>query len=914
MSFANLNQWSIKKRILLLVMAPLVLIITLSTARGIYQSAAETRTDLLHIGSSAVHYIAVLAEFGMFAGNIQDLSKLAAAATDDPDIKGVVFLNAEKQILDLNQKDLTTLSVDSGIVEIKAPTQRGQLWYFSAPIKLSGVEFMDYAESSDTQSNEQIIGWVVLVMSEQNLINRQNTVIVTNLFLMAGAALFAGLLAWLLASDITRSLTNITRTVQKLTHGDFQARVTERSSGEMGELEQGINELAYRGQKNKQLLELDVVQATRKLRDAMVELEAHNTELEDARNKAEIANQAKDQFLARMSHELRTPLTTVLGFSKLLKKTGQSKAQAEHTQIIMQASTLLLSIIDDILEFSRLQSSTITLECINFNLENCLDEVIALHSLSAHEKQLELVLLIESDVPLHLRGDKLRLQQMISNLVSNALKFTARGHVVVLISVIEDRINDVELQLSVIDSGEGISAENIAHLFQPFTQADTSISRRHGGTGLGLVIVKSFAQLMHGSITINSEPGLSTEAILTVRCEKQSPESLMSRRLAFPPLNTVIVYDQNAWVRRSFRNRLRDFTRTIFVVARQNAVLELLAQRAEHCPLVILGFTVQECASDEFNAFLLEVRSKFSGTLMLVAGCSNMAEIVADSLQTQLQPAIFLSKPVAGRNLYAAIEKCVGQKLTSNGTTEQPTQLPPGDTMRSLQGLDILVAEDNELNLRLFRTVLQAEGAATWPAPNGAIALEACKAKTFDLILMDVHMPLIDGIEATRQIRRDNGINSKTPIIALTANVVDTEEQALREAGIASILYKPIDEEDLIANILHTVKRQDKICETGHQPAVTIAKDVFRAELIKHIRMLEKTLLVEDWIGVKDLAHQLRGLSGLTLVGHIPQITRDLDDAARQEDRDAVLEHLGMLKSAVDQIIASPSGNRPTTR
>ena len=899
MPISNLSQWGIKKRVALLILAPLTLITIFSTTYSIYLTTVETRSNLLHVGSEAVHYIAALAEFGMFAGNLQDLDTLAKAALNGQDVEAIAFLNLEKKILSLNQKNSTTLSINPETVEATTPSRNGRFLYFNAPIKLAGIEFRDFAEPLEKPATEQVIGWVVLVLNEKNQLERQQSIIITSLTLMGSAALFSGLLAWLLASGITHSLINITHAVQKLTKGDHQTRVPQNSSGELGELEQGINELAYQGGKTQLLMEQNIAKATQKLRDTMINLETHIAELELAKNRAEVANQAKDQFLARMSHELRTPLTTVLGFSKLLKKTEQNKEQAEHTGIIMHASTLLLSIIDDILEFSRLQSSTISLESIDFDLESCLDEVIALHSFSAHEKELELVLLIESDVPLQLRGDKLRLQQMISNLVSNSIKFTAHGNIVVLVSVLEEQDDDVALQLSILDSGEGISSNNIAKLFKPFAQADTSISRRHGGTGLGLVIVKSFTELMHGSIKIDSQIGLGTEVILSIRFKKQSNKSLTTTVLTPLELNIVIVYDQNAWVRRSFRSRLLSFTPNLFMATKQLSFLDLLLQHAKSCQLAIIGFTAQELNSDELEIFLLDARKRFSGTLMLVAGCSNMVEIFSDSLQQKLQPVILLSKPIAGRNFYAAIEDCVGQKFNSGANKVTHKLSVEAETGGALHGLDILVAEDNELNLRLIRTVLESAGAKTWAAQNGIKAIDACVVKTFDLILMDVHMPLIDGIEASRQIRKNNPTNSHTPIIALTADVMDSEERALENVGIASICYKPIDETVLIKNILQAVSDGENPSLVKDEPAIAIKKEVLYAEIRRKINEIEASLTESDWISVKNFSHQLRGLTGLTHLQHIPQITQDLDRAAKQESRDLVNTQLLLLKTIV---------------
>src|SRR5690606_30736884 len=324
-------------------------------------------------------------------------------------------------------------------------------------------------------------------------------------------------------------ITAMTRTVRELEQGNLYTQLETRSNDELAILAQGINHLAMTVAESRQNLQRKVFDATHRLQSILDDLQQKNQELDIARQEAEAANQAKSDFLAQMSHELRTPITAIQGFVRLLGDSKLDSAEKRYCEIIQQASLQLLQLIDDILDITRLQSNGIVLETSVFNLTDCIETPISLMAPTAHQKGLELILDIAPDVPQALIGDTLRVRQIVYNLVSNAIKFTTSGEVVVQVQTRGSDHNTARLAISVIDTGIGIPEKQRALIFEPFSQADNSISRRFGGSGLGLTIVRNLVMLMGGTISLDSMAGkgstFSVELPLPVAALHQHAQS-----------------------------------------------------------------------------------------------------------------------------------------------------------------------------------------------------------------------------------------------------------------------------------------------------------------------------------------------------------------------------------------------------
>jgi two-component system sensor histidine kinase BarA len=432
-------------------------------------------------------------DFALYSKIIQLLSATAQSAMRLPDVAGVAYLDKDdKLLLGAGTVPAPTPPTVGGIKDFSS--QDGNL-YFKKPIYLSGIEFNDYQqESPNSISNTELIGWVIVVIDHASLREKQQEVIVTSLWLTLAGFIIAIALTYLLSLKLIAPIRQLTTTIKKMAHGRLDVRAETGTRDELAILANGINQLAESVTEGRVNLEDRIRVATYKLEETLADLQKKNLELETARHDAETANLSKSDFLARMSHELRTPITSIQGFIRLMKAARLPETDQHYCHIIDQAAQQLLAQIDDILAFSKLQSNTVELTQRPIDLAECTEQVVVLFSLQAQYKGLDLVVDYAPDLPLHRIGDSVRIQQILSNLIANAIKFCDEGGVYIHLK--SDKQSNVIIE--VMDTGIGIQKEAQDQLFNAFSQADTSISRLYGGTGLGLSILKNLVDLMGG--------------------------------------------------------------------------------------------------------------------------------------------------------------------------------------------------------------------------------------------------------------------------------------------------------------------------------------------------------------------------------------------------------------------------------
>jgi len=505
---------SIKHSILLLTLLPALLITTVLTIYLIISRQSDAQDELLIQVNSAISYLAKSSELPLFSGDIPTLERLADATISNTDMKSVIFYDSNgKALLTFGGgDDVHTLKFVNSTYRKETNTQ----WIFQTPVFNSEINVDDYNEESLSKTNQQKIylGWVQIKADKTPLLNKQRTIFLAGI--SVGSLIF-GLLALIglkFSRSITLPLDKLIETVRELESGDFNSRVSVSSTGEIKELVDGVNQLADKVKISNEGLKVKVNQATKQLTSALSELEIRNIELEVTGKKLINASNVQDEFLASVSHELRTPLTSIIGYTELLRKTPLEANQEEQVDTIYQASKILLHLIENILDFSKLESDSLELEFIPFNLRQLLNEVLSLHLPAAEVKNLKLRLTADIKLPEELVGDSLRLKQILNNLIHNAIKFTNQGFVDISISPLDDEFG---LLCTIKDTGMGMILESQSQLFQPFNQLDTSITRRFGGTGLGLVICKKLVSQFGGTIDITSEIGTGTEVTFSIR-------------------------------------------------------------------------------------------------------------------------------------------------------------------------------------------------------------------------------------------------------------------------------------------------------------------------------------------------------------------------------------------------------------
>ncbi len=896
-----MTNYSLRARMMILILAPTVLIGLLLSIFFVVHRYNDLQRQLEDAGASIIEPLAVSSEYGMNLQNRESIGQLisvlhrrhsdivrAISVYDDHNrlfVTSNFHLAPSQMQLPAGAPFPRRLSVD----------RHGDIMILRTPI-ISESYSPDESAIADAKNTKNMLGYVALELDLKSVRLQQYKEIFISSVMMLFCIGIALIFGWRLMRDVTGPIRNMVNTVDRIRRGQLDSRVEGFMLGELDMLKNGINSMAMSLAAYHEEMQHNIDQATSDLRETLEQMEIQNVELDLAKKRAQEAARIKSEFLANMSHELRTPLNGVIGFTRLTLKTELNPTQRDHLNTIERSANNLLAIINDVLDFSKLEAGKLILESIPFPLRNTLDEVVTLLAHSSHDKGLELTLNIKNDVPDNVIGDPLRLQQVITNLVGNAIKFTESGNIDILVEKRALSNTKVQIEVQIRDTGIGIPERDQSRLFQAFRQADASISRRHGGTGLGLVITQKLVNEMGGDISFHSQPNrgstfwfhIHLDLNPNVIIDGPSTACLAGKRLAY--------IEPNATAAQCTLDLLSD-TPVEVVYSPPFSALPLA-----HYDIMILSVPVTFREPLTMQHERLAKAASMTDFLLLALPCH--AQINAEKLKQGGAAACLLKPLTSTRLLPALTEYC---QLNHH---PEPLLM---DTSKIT--MTVMAVDDNPANLKLIGALLEDKVQHVELCDSGHQAVDRAKQMQFDLILMDIQMPDMDGIRACELIHQLPH-QQQTPVIAVTAHAMAGQKEKLLSAGMNDYLAKPIEEEKLhnlllrykpganvaarlmapepaefIFNPNATLDWQLALRQAAGKP--DLARDMLQMliDFLPEVRnKIEEQLVGENPNGLVDLVHKLHGSCGYSGVPRMKNLCQLIEQQLRSGVHEEELE------------------------
>ena len=783
-----MNKPGVKARAFLLAFIPMLSITSVLSFYFINGQLSDVDASINYHGKSVAKHIANASEYGVFSGNYDNLQNLLDASINDQDV----------QLLTITDKSGNTLATASNPSHqtdkiYSDTTSHKRVYRQEIILRATPISDMnDSNYSGKIENSQEIIGWVINEISTSRLEKRQKIIIQNAVYIILIGIIASTLLAIWLGLGLTNPISRLTKSVRDIERGNLGVSIDSNSPGEIGVLEKGIKSMLGKVRMTQQELQSQVEESTRGLQNSLDLLEKQNQELSDARGEALQASVTKSRFLANMSHEIRTPMNGILGFVRLLKDSDLSEEQSEYLSTIDRSANNLLTLIDEILDISSVESGEVKINNISFDLKKCVNDAILLMTPAAKDKGLEITSFHYSDTPKEIYAPRDRISQILINYIGNAIKFSEHGAIVIRTMLSPNEGVTDAIEISVTDNGAGISENDKKTLFSPFNQLDDSTTKQHSGTGLGLAISKSLSEAMGGEVRLESEIGKGSTFSFSFLYKSNIPTDALS------------------------------------------------ADRPTH---------------------------------------DNKPSISEDN---------------------------------------------------ELKGRNILIAEDNEINSKLIQTILKHEGINTFLAKNGEDAINCFMNNTFDLIIMDIHMPVMNGIDATKNIRDSENDRSHIPIIGLTANAMQEDKIIFESSGIDTILLKPIAIDNLLdeikilirkfnsnsknnqnntkTNFINSAPGENERCDVNSLGVNHKLVSSLQKMLINDLPLIKQQLNdhfeTQDWEVLREYIHKLLGGTAYCEVPELRKATISFHESLKEKS-DNLKNDFESLLSEIDSLLSN---------
>ncbi|ADG25253.1 Signal transduction histidine-protein kinase BarA [Legionella pneumophila] len=891
-------------RITTLIPAFLVALLFAFFYNGLF--GKDLKQHMSRLGEAYIRQLLPAAQYAMLRNDYRTLQGLINASTINPEVKALAFYNADGRLIayrggkhsihkPFNPPDYTGDYIESK--QINPFTIN-----FIAPITIpkfnlySSTEFKELSTPKIFQADD-ILGWLSIDIDTQSLLIKRYQMLIVTIFITLFGLLMGLTIHYFLSKRIYMPIARLRRSMKQILSNEFETEIRVSSPGELGIIEKGCAHLQRQYLNTVRDLNHHIEIATADLQQSLELLEEKNIELSLEKKKTEEKSRQKSEFIANMSHEIRTPMNGVIGFTNVLLESKLDPLQLDYVKTIKSSAQDLLSIINDILDFSKIDAGKLNLDCIPLDIRGCIDEVLSLASPNAHKKGIDLIPITDINVPKMVLGDPLRIKQIISNLVTNAVKFTDHGYVLIRTKIEQETDKDYTLLFAITDTGIGISPEDQTKLFTAFNQADTSITRRYGGSGLGLVICKKLCEEMHGRISLTSEINKGSTFSARIKVEKLVAYEIEKNQTHRFAHLKIICFDDNPLHLEAIGNGLGFWGIEAIRVDSFNKLSRTLTKHKD-CKIAFINVN-QGC--ERQAAELIAKHEQIPFVLISKWPINDFAALGARG---------FLYKPISIQKLQDLIESIANENQTEKNTNQELDTLR--EQLRFLHP-EILIAEDNPVNKMLLTSLLNNNANIT-TVDDGEMAVTACEDKKFDMILLDLHMPKLNGLEAAKMIRQKSLMNKPSPIVIITASSSDLSSIDMKKSGVDFCFQKPIDEKQLLIQILRIVDKTKhaaidwQLCVqkvSGNQALAEEFLAKFIEELYKNREEFIELMHQKNVKELADLAHKLHGACCFCGVPILQKRVAQLEKLARRTtNADNLTEAFTDLIQSIDAVIS----------